>query len=122
MKITLKRLWDSQDALATVLKFELDGAKALCLQKLVQVVSKELDALNSVKNTLLEKHGSKDKQGNFTIKAGDKGYNALMKKFTEALDHEVEIEEIDKAQLSTADLSGNKISTQKLLMLDWLII
>lgn len=129
MVITIGMIYNSIDALKQVQKFKIDVLKAYQLQKLVREIQTEIDGVENIRKDLIKKYGFeinvKDENGE-DIGTGDykvkpENQDVFMAELSILFEKEIVLQELEQAKLSIQDLSGNKIETEKLNLLSWLI-
>ena len=122
MKIKLFKIWDSIEDLKEIQTLRMCVQKAYALQKLITAVQMVLNVANKERLAILEEYGEANEAGVYSVSPDSDMFPAFAANFQAVLDEDVEIDEIEGAQLTLADLEGNRVKPSIFKSLDWLII
>lgn len=123
MKLTNKQIINSIDSLKNLSSKELDVKTSFIIAKNIKAIDAISDIFISEKMKLVNKYGTKDKEGN--LKVDDNGAveiaNDNLKEWNRSLSELLEIKnDIDIETINIKDLDI-KISAQELLSIDYMI-
>ena len=123
MKLTNKQIINSIDSLKNLSSKELDVKTSFIIAKNIKAIDEISDIFVSEKMKLVNKYGTKDKEGN--LKVDDNGAVEIakenLKEWNRSLSELLEIENnIDIKTININDLDV-KISAQELLVIDFMI-
>jgi hypothetical protein len=114
MKLSLRQIWNSQQALQKLVSQDLDLKASYWIGKQVKKLNCEFEAINEQRNKLVIKYGEKQKDGNYKVKDNYK----FQKEFNKFLETEMEVE----LELIRFDyLKDAKLSPADFISLDFLI-
>ena len=123
MKLTNKQIINSIDSLKNLSSKELDVKTSFIIAKNIKAIDEISDIFISEKMKLVNKYGTKDKEGN--LKVDDNGAveiaNNNLKEWNRSYAKLLEIEnevDIQKIKLSNLDI---KVSAQELLAIEYMI-
>jgi hypothetical protein len=121
-KIKLETIWESANALAELINIDIVRLKAYKLKKLIFEINDEMKIIQSLKNDLVKKYGVKnEKTGVIEVLPDNPNYENYLSDFIEILQQEIELKELSPNMLSINDIKSEKIKTNILMKLDWLI-
>lgn len=123
MKLHVRTLVDSVQALGYLSTLDIDVMKAYNLAKLNKNVDAILEPVNKTREALIRKHGEEDPTGRVQVKP--ENVQKFTEEYTQILDEEVELEFPEGFDVKIEDLKGlkgsdNKIKPAHLTALDWL--
>lgn len=123
MKLTNKQIINSIDSLKNLSGKELDVKTSFIIAKNIKAIDEISDIFVSEKMKLVNKYGTKDKEGN--LKVNDNGAVEIakenLKEWNRSLSELLEIEnDIDIKVININDLDV-RISAQELLAIDFMI-
>lgn len=123
MKLTNKQIINSIDSLKNLSGKELDVKTSFIIAKNIKAIDEISDIFVSEKMKLVNKYGTKDKEGN--LKVDDNGAVEIakenLKEWNRSLSELLEIEnDIDIKVININDLDV-RISAQELLAIDFMI-
>jgi len=116
MKVTLEKLFNSEKALAELLKSKLKAKTSWNVNKLIKVYVDEVKSFDEIKNKKIEELGEKDKDGKFKLKKENEEKH--LSEIKEVLNSEVEVN-IPKFKFD--DLDGFETTPMNISSLDWII-
>lgn len=121
-KIKLDTIWESAKALSELSNIEIEKLKAYKLKKLMLEINVEIKVIQALNKDLIKKYGIKnEKTGNVEVLPDHLNYKEYVSSFIEILDQEIELKELPGAMLNIDDIKSEKIKTNILMKLDWLI-
>lgn len=119
--VKLRALFNSIDALRNLSEKELPAFLSFKIKKNLDLIQKELDTMEMVRQGLIKKYGKKQDNGNILITQEDsESMNLFLTEFNELLSQDSEIN-LSLISLSKLENSEIKISAKDLALLDFLI-
>jgi hypothetical protein len=96
MKITNADVFYSRESIAKILNLPLPIVTSFKIAQLGSELSRKLTDIDTARNTIINKYGKKDAQGNASVEPNGKNWSAFVTEFNELLAQEIEIDFSDK--------------------------
>ena len=122
MKVLLRELTESENALANLAQADLPARLSFTLALVLRAVRPHLDAKRAAHEQLLRKYGTADEKraGFYTI--APEQADAFKAEFDELLSADCELPGIGKIKASTLEAATVKLSSSDAAALDWLLV
>lgn len=122
MKVLLRDLVESENALANLAQADLPARLSFTLALVLRAVRPHLDAKRAAHEQLLRKYGTADeKRAGFYVILPERA-DGFKTEFDELLDAECELSGIGKIKATTLDAANVKLAAADAAALDWLIV
>lgn len=97
---------------------KVNGKLAYAVSRNMRKLANEVLEFEEIRNSLIDKYGTKNKDGIFTIKIGTEAYDNFIEDISEYLDieHEVDIFTVNSEIMCKSDLNA-----EEMLQLDFMI-
>jgi len=122
MKVLLRELTESENALANLAQADLPARLSFTLALVLRAVRPHLDAKRAAHDKLLQKYGTQDpKRAGFYVIPPEQA-EAFKAEFDELLSADCELPGIGKIKASTLEAANVKLAAADAAALDWLIV
>lgn len=99
MKLTNGDIFMAREPLQVLLDQKFPVMVSYKLAQLSHKLQEQLKVIEEVRMGLVRKYGKKDKKGSIAVKQESENYSKFVEEFTELMEHEVEIKELEKVKL-----------------------
>ena len=115
MKVTLRDIVESSNALSSVINTKMEASKAFKFRKLVKFLDSNVSVFEEVKQKIIEENNLRDEEGNINIP--DDIRSQIDGEFEDLLNQEIDFE----LEFNIDDFDGIEITPLELDKLMWII-